>query len=79
MDTSNKLVELIREVVKDNTNRLDKSVICMVESVNADGTINIRLPSDIDNIIQNIPNNSAYKFQYVRPRQSSYPKYSILR
>lgn len=61
MDTSKQLVELIRTVSQEKVEKLDHTVICMVESVNADGTVNIQLPSDIDdNIIRNIPNNSPY-------------------
>ena len=63
MDSSNKLVDLIREISKDSSSDIDRSIICYVEDVNADGTLNIKLPSDIDNVIKNVPNNSPYTFE----------------
>lgn len=63
MDSSNKLVDLIREISKDSSADIDRSIICYVDDVNADGTLNIKLPSDIDNIIKNVPNNSPYTFK----------------
>lgn len=63
MSTSNKLVDLIREIVKDELLNKDDATICLVQSVNADGTLNIQLLSDIETILENIPNNSAYTFE----------------
>ncbi len=60
---SNALVSLIREIIQDEIKDKDAAEICMVQSINDNGTLNIRLLSDMDTIIENISNNSAYKFE----------------
>ena len=64
MDTaSNQLVELIREITRDEMSKKDDTSICYVQSVNDNGTLNLQLLSDVDTIVENIPNNSAYQFE----------------
>lgn len=62
MGTPEQLINLIRELVKEETNGIDRSVICEVDSVNPDGTVNIKLLSDENTVLYNIPNGSGYSF-----------------
>lgn len=59
---SNQLVTLIRDVAREETQKIDRSVICRVDSVNIDGTVNLYLPSDSTTPLKNIHNNSGYEF-----------------
>lgn len=63
MGTPEQLISLIRELVKEETRGIDRSIICEVESVNPDGTVNIKLLSDESTILYNIPNGSGYSFE----------------
>lgn len=63
MDTPNKLINLIREIVSQELSRVDDSVICQVENINLDGTLDVRLLSDIENIIHGVANHSPYVFK----------------
>lgn len=63
MDTPNKLINLIREVVSQELSRVDDSVICQVENINLDGTLDVRLLSDTENIIHGVANHSPYVFK----------------
>ena len=63
MGTPEQLINLIRELVKEETRGIDRSVICEVDSVNSDGTVNIKLLSDESTILYNIPNGSGYSFE----------------
>ena len=57
-DTSEQLVSLIRELIREELQNTDSTVICKVESVNADGSANIYVLPDVNNLIRNIPNSS---------------------
>lgn len=63
MNTSEQLITLIRELVKEETKSIDRSLICVVDSVSYDGTLNIKLLSDENTVLSNIPNNSGYEFK----------------
>lgn len=58
-NTSGQLVELIREVVKEEISKKDSSSICLIDSINSNSTVNIKLLSD-DTVVKNIPNTSGY-------------------
>ena len=62
MNTSEQLVSLIRELIREEMSKKDASSICQIASVNENGTVNIILPSDPDTIIPNIKNTSGYEF-----------------
>lgn len=62
VNTSEQLVSLIRELIREEMSKKDASSICQIASVNENGTVNIILPSDPDTIIPNIKNTSGYEF-----------------
>ena len=62
VNTSEQLVSLIRELIREEISKKDASSICQIASVNENGTVNIILPSDPDTIIPNIKNTSGYEF-----------------
>lgn len=62
VNTSEQLVSLIRDLIKEEISKKDASIICQIASVNENGTVNIILPSDPDTIIPNIKNTSGYEF-----------------
>ena len=62
VNTSEQLVSLIRDLIKEEISKKDASIICQIASVNKNGTMNIILPSDPDTIIPNIKNTSGYEF-----------------
>ena len=62
MDSSEQLVNLIRDMIKEEISKKDSSVICKIESVNLNGTVNISLLSDPTTIIPNVKNTSQYEF-----------------
>ena len=62
VNTSEQLVSLIRDLIKEEISKKDASIICQIASVNENGTMNIILPSDPDTIIPNIKNTSGYEF-----------------
>lgn len=53
------LVSLIREMVREELNKRDSTVLCVVEEANSNGTINAYLATDMSNLITGIlnPNN----------------------
>lgn len=63
MSIGGELVDIVREIVKDEINQKDASTLCTVKSVNEDQTLNISLPSDDSTIISNIYNCSSYTFK----------------
>lgn len=62
MDTSNILIGLIRDIIKNETSSIDRALICKINNVNIDGTLDIIIPSDPDNVLKGISNNSPYLF-----------------
>lgn len=59
-NTANKLVNLIRELTQEQLEFLDQTAFCQVQSVNADGTVNVYILPDIENVIYNIINESRF-------------------
>ena len=62
MNEANQLVDLIRELVKDEIGKIDMTCPCVVQSVNSNKTVNITIPPDDGTIISNIVNASKYTF-----------------
>lgn len=59
-NTANKLVNLIRELTQEQLESLDQTAFCQVQSVNADGTVNVYILPDTENVIYNIINESRF-------------------
>lgn len=55
------LVNLIREIVRDETQKLDKTVPCLVDSVLDDGNVNVLILPDLDTVISNVSNPNGVK------------------
>lgn len=56
------LVDIIRGIISQEIAKTDSTAICMVESVNSDGTLNLYVLPDRQNIIRNIINQCRYNF-----------------
>lgn len=57
------LVEIIRDIIDTKLSKIDKTVTCLVQAVNEDGTLNVSILPDTQTILQNIINESKYTFQ----------------
>lgn len=62
MDASLTLVELIRELIREEIQNQDTTAICQIVSTNIDGTVNIHVLPDFETVIPNIINASKYAF-----------------
>lgn len=56
MTNAEQLVDLIREIVREEVKKQDSTVPCIVDSVNDDGTINLCILPDLDTVIGRIYN-----------------------
>lgn len=56
------LVEIIRDIIDTKLSQIDKTVTCLVQSVNEDGTLNVSILPDTKTTLQNIINESKYTF-----------------
>lgn len=56
MTNAEQLVDLIREIVREEVKKQDSTVPCIVDSVNDDGTINLCILPDLDTVIGRIHN-----------------------
>lgn len=50
------LVDLIREIVREEIRKQDNTVPCIVNSVNEDNTVDLCILPDLDTVIKQIPN-----------------------
>ena len=50
------LVDLIREIVREEVKKQDNTVPCIVNSVNDDGTVNLCILPDLDPVVSRILN-----------------------
>lgn len=50
------LVDLIREIVREEVGKQDNTVPCIVNSVNEDNTVDLCILPDLDTVIKQIPN-----------------------
>lgn len=63
MKSANDFVDLLRELIREEEQKRDTTVMCEIESVDPDGYVNIYLLPDQDTIIPHILNASKYTFQ----------------
>ena len=64
MDSSaNELLNIIKKIVQEKIEEQDQTVFCTVESLNADGSLNIYIIPDFTNRVTNIKNASKYEFK----------------
>lgn len=65
IEQANSFLNIIRSIIKEEQNKLDRVEICQIDSVNEDGTVNIKMLSDFETvrIIPNISNQSIYSFK----------------
>ena len=61
-DAKSEFVEFIRSLIKEEINKMDQTVPCVIQSVNPDNTVNIYLLSDQNTIIPNVINSTRYTF-----------------
>ena len=57
------LIELIRETIRQELSQKDRTVVCMVENVNPDGTLNLFVLPDKQTSIKNITNQCRFDFK----------------
>ena len=64
-EQANSFLNIIRSIINEEQNKLDRVEICQIDSVNEDGTVNIKMLSDFESIriIPNISNQSIYSFK----------------
>ncbi len=64
-EQANSFLNIIRSIIKEEQNKRDRTEICQIDSVNEDGTVNIKMLSDFETvrIIPNISNQSIYSFK----------------
>lgn len=64
-EQANSFLNIIRSIIKEEQNKCDRVEICQIDSVNEDGTVNIKMLSDFESIriIPNISNQSIYSFK----------------
>lgn len=56
-------IELVRETIKQELSAKDSTAICIVESVNTDGTLNLFVLPDKQTSIKNITNQCRFDFK----------------
>lgn len=61
-DTANQMVDLIREIIREEIKKQDSSELCIVDSVNTDGTLNVKLLTDDEGLLENITNGTPFEF-----------------
>lgn len=57
--TAGDLVNIIRDIVREELSHMDNTIVCQVASVNNDGTYDLYIVSDIKNIIHGISSISS--------------------
>lgn len=64
-EQANSFLNIIRSIIKEEQDKCDRTEICQIDSVNEDGTVNIKMLSDFESvrIIPNISNQSIYSFK----------------
>lgn len=50
------LIDLIREIVREEVKKQDNTVPCIVNSVNEDNTVDLCVLPDLDTVVKQIPN-----------------------
>ena len=64
-ECANDFLNIIRSLIKEEQQKQDRTEICQIDSINEDGSLNIKMLSDFDQIrvIPNIQNQSVYEFK----------------
>lgn len=62
-DNATELVNIIREIAREEFKKKDCAIFCNIQEQNIDGSVNITLPSDENVILYNIPNYSKFNFK----------------
>ena len=57
------LIELVRETIRQELSAKDSTAICIVESINTDGTLNLFVLPDKQTSIKNIINQCRFDFK----------------
>ena len=57
------IVDLIREIISQEVEKRDNTAVCMIESVNPDGTLNVYILPDKQTTIKNIINQCRFNFK----------------
>lgn len=60
MKEADNLVSLIRELIRNELASMDQTAVCVVESVNPDGSLNIYIMPDTTTVVRNVTNASKY-------------------
>lgn len=60
MEEAECLVNLIKKLIKENQEEQDQTILCLVDSVNPDNTLDLYVLSDINTKITNVINESNY-------------------
>lgn len=55
-------VEVIRSIIRQELENKDQTAICVVESANQDGTLNLYVLPDRQNVIKNVVNQCRFNF-----------------
>ena len=61
-DSATQLVQLIREIVREELKDKDSTALFIVRQKNSNETYNISIYPDLDTVFYNIPNASKYDF-----------------
>ena len=54
---------VMRKMVEQQTDTMSSDVVCEIESVNEDGTLNIYVLPDRETVVRNVINESRYNFR----------------
>ena len=65
VSSADKLINTVKAIIKDELNNRDATILCKVSSINTDGTYNVCVEPDEDNIIHNIPALSNAQTYYI--------------
>ena len=59
----NNMVDIIKEIVKDEINKQDNTILCRIAKVNDNGSYDVFIEPDDQNIITNIPSIVVFDLQ----------------
>ena len=62
-DNAKIFVEEIRKIVEQYVQKMSREKLCEIDSVNDDGTLNIYIGNDFQNVVHNVINESRYNFK----------------
>lgn len=62
MSSANNFINLLRDMIREELNKRDSTSVCVIDSVNPDGTLNIYILPDRSTLFKNILNASKYTF-----------------